>query len=111
MGAGQFNNTSRQNNAQNIDVMEGKVLRLNTESDGGAGEDAWIPNDNPFYDGAPFSPKDFVYTFGHRNAQGLDWVTINGGNLLFSSDLVEKSDEEIYFFIGVNSYGWIRVSG
>jgi aldose sugar dehydrogenase len=111
MGAGQFNNTSRQNNAQNINVMEGKVLRLNTEPDGDAGDDAWIPNDNPFYDGTPFTPKDYVYTFGHRNAQGLDWVNINGSDLLFSSEHGDKSDDEVNIIKGGSSYGWNRVSG
>jgi len=111
MGAGQFNNTSRQNNSQNINVMEGKVLRLNTEPDGGSGKDAWIPDDNPFYDGAPFSPKDYVYTFGHRNAQGLDWAAINSNNLLFSSEHGDKSDDEVNIIKAGNSYGWNRVSG
>lgn len=111
MGAGQFNNTTRTNNALNLDIMEGKVLRLNTETDGGAGKDAWIPNDNPFYDAAPFTPKDYVYTFGHRNAQGLDWVNINGNNLLFSSEHGDKSDDEVNIITSGNSYGWNRVSG
>jgi PQQ-dependent dehydrogenase (s-GDH family) len=111
MGAGQFNNTTRANNAQNIDVMEGKVLRLNTIPDGGAGKDAWIPNDNPFYDGSPLTPKDYVYTFGHRNAQGLDWVNINGADLLFSSEHGDKSDDEVNIIKAGNSYGWNRVSG
>jgi PQQ-dependent dehydrogenase (s-GDH family) len=111
MGAGQFNNTTRANNAQNIDIMEGKVLRLNTIPDGGAGKDAWIPNDNPFYDGSPLTPKDYVYTFGHRNAQGLDWVNINGADLLFSSEHGDKSDDEVNIIKAGNSYGWNRVSG
>ena len=111
MGAGQFNNTSRSNRALTLDVMEGKVLRLNTVPDGGAGDDAWIPNDNPFYDGAPLTPKDYVYTFGHRNAQGLDWVNINGNDLLFSSEHGDKSDDEVNIIRGGNSYGWNRVSG
>lgn len=111
MGAGQFNNTSRANNAQNINIMEGKVLRLNTEPDGDLGKDAWIPNDNPFYDGTPFTPKDYIYTYGHRNAQGLDWVTINGTDLLFSSEHGDKSDDEVNIIRAGNSYGWNRVSG
>lgn len=111
MGAGQFNNTSRPNNAQVLDIMEGKVLRLNTEPDGGMGKDAWIPNDNPFFDGAPYTPSDYVYSFGHRNAQGLDWVNINGNDLLFSSEHGDKSDDEINIIRGGSSYGWNRVSG
>jgi len=44
--------------AQQMDSLAGKILRLNP--------DGTIPADNPF----PGSP---VYTFGHRNAQGLAW--------------------------------------
>jgi glucose/arabinose dehydrogenase len=40
-GAGQFNNAFRTNNAQNKDVYEGKVLRLNTEADGDADDGAY----------------------------------------------------------------------
>ena len=36
MGAGQFNNASRTNYAQNTDTAEGKVLRLNTEPEAGS---------------------------------------------------------------------------
>ncbi len=111
MGAGQFNNTTRANNAQALDIMEGKVLRLNIEPDGGAGKDAWIPDNNPFYNGAPFTPQDYVYSYGHRNAQGLDWVNINGNNLLYSSEHGDKSDDEVNIIRGGNSYGWNRVSG
>jgi hypothetical protein len=111
MGAGQFNNTTRANNAQNIDILEGKVLRLNTVPDNEGEKDMWIPNDNPFYNGAPFSPRDYIYSFGHRNAQGLDWININGADLLFSSEHGDKSDDEINIIKGGKSYGWNRVSG
>jgi glucose/arabinose dehydrogenase len=33
MGAGQYDNISRTNNAQNLTIYEGKILRLNTEPD------------------------------------------------------------------------------
>lgn len=111
LGAGQFNNGSRTNNAQTLDVMEGKVLRLNTETDGDAGADAWVPNDNPFYNGAPISPRDYVYTMGHRNAQGIVWGNVNGTNILFSSEHGDKSDDEVNAITPGNNYGWNRVSG
>jgi aldose sugar dehydrogenase len=111
MGAGQYNNSSRRNNAQDVNIMEGKVLRLNTTPDGDLGKDAWIPNDNPFYDGAPYSAKDYVFSYGHRNAQGLDWVNINGVDYLFSSEHGDKSDDEVNIIKGGKSYGWNRVSG
>lgn len=111
MGAGQFNNASRTNNAQTLDVLEGKILRLNTESDGDAGADAWVPNDNPFYNGTPISPQDYVYTMGHRNAQGIVWGNVNGSDILYASEHGDKSDDEVNIITAGNNYGWNRVSG
>lgn len=111
MGAGQFNNASRTNNAQALDVLEGKVLRLNTESDGDAGADAWVPDDNPFYNGTPITPRDYVFTMGHRNAQGLVWAHINGADILYSAEHGDKSDDEVNLLIGGSNYGWNNVSG
>jgi hypothetical protein len=49
MGAGQFNNLNRTNNAQNVNVYEGKILRLNLEPDPSqSGGDEWIPDNNLF---------------------------------------------------------------
>lgn len=111
MGAGQFNNASRTNNAQALDVLEGKCLRLNTESDGDSGVDAWVPDDNPFYNGAPISPRDYVYTMGHRNAQGLVWADVNGTSRLYNSEHGDKSDDEVNLLVGGGNYGWNEVSG
>lgn len=49
--------------AQDLKILGGKTLRLNP--------DGTIPADNPF----PGSP---VYSYGHRNSQGLDWDPISG---------------------------------
>jgi PQQ-dependent dehydrogenase (s-GDH family) len=111
LGAGQFNNSSRTNNAQAVDVMEGKVLRLNTESDGDAGQDAWVPDTNPFYNSASITPRDYVYSMGHRNAQGLVWGNVNGTDLLYNSEHGDKSDDEVNLISAGNNYGWNRVSG
>ena len=99
MGAGQFDNTSRANNAQNTNIYEGKVLRLNTEIDGST----WIPADNPF--------GNAVYTFGHRNPQGLVWGNVNGVNILYSSEHGPYSDDEINIIEASRNYGWPQVSG
>ncbi len=110
MGAGQFNNSSRTNNAQALDVMEGKILRLNSEPVG-TGDDRWVPGDNPFYNGLPISPRDYVYSRGHRNAQGIVWANINGTDRLFSSEHGDKTDDEVNLITPGNNYGWNRVSG
>ena len=111
MGAGQFLNTTRTENAQNVDVMEGKVLRINTESDGDAGLDAWVPNDNPFYTSGSITPRDYVYSLGHRNPQGLAWGTSGGVNRLFSSEQQDRSDDEINVIQAGKNYGWDQVTG
>lgn len=111
MGCGQFANTNRTENAQVTDAYEGKIYRLNTESDGDAGQDAWVPNDNPFYDGSPITAKDLVYSKGHRNPQGLVWGVVGGNNRLFSSEQSDRADDEINLITAGSNYGWDQVSG
>jgi len=106
MGAGQFDNISRTNNAQNINIYEGKILRLNTEPDGGTG--SWIPADNPFTNGGQTTA---VYTLGHRNPQGLVWGNVNGTDILYSSEHGPFSDDEINVIQVGRNYGWPQVSG
>jgi glucose/arabinose dehydrogenase len=104
MGAGQFDNTSRTNNAQNLTIYEGKILRLNTEAVNGS----WIPQDNPFTNGGQ---PTAVYTFGHRNPQGLVWGNVNGSNILYSSEHGPFSDDEINIIEVGRNYGWPQVAG
>jgi PQQ-dependent dehydrogenase (s-GDH family) len=112
MGAGQFLNTTRTENAQNVDVLEGKSLRLNTESDGDAGLDAWVPNDNPNFNSADgITAQDYVFTMGHRNPQGLAWGNVNGTNRLYSSEQMDRADDEINILQAGHNYGWDKVSG
>lgn len=73
----------------------GKVLRLNP--DGG------IPDDNPVINGV----RSHVYTYGHRNPQGLVFV----GDLLFESEHGPSSDDEINLLVAGGNYGWPHVAG
>ena len=122
MGAGQFNNDTRVNYAQNIDTCEGKILRLNTEPDGDASFGVvheyntwrqWIPNDNPYnHSVAVFNVlKTPVYSFGHRNAQGIVWGNVNGTWRLYSSEHGDKSDDEVNTILPATNYGWPKVAG
>ncbi len=114
MGAGQFLNSTRTENAQNVDVMEGKSLRINTRTDGDAGLDAWVPNDNPFYNSTAISPKDYVFTLGHRNPQGLAWGFAKSSpttNILYSNEQMDRTDDEINILESSKNYGWDKVSG
>ena len=91
MGAGQFNNINRTNNAQTRDTLEGKVLRFNLEPDGDAGAlDKWIPNDNPYTDAN--SKVTAVWSWGHRNGQG---IAFGSNGILYQSEQQDKSDDEV----------------
>lgn len=111
MGAGQFLNSTRTENAQNINVIEGKVLRINTQPDGDGGADNWVPNDNPFYNATSITAQDYVFSLGHRNAQGLEWGNVNGNNILYSSEQMDRTDDEINIIESGKNYGWDKVSG
>ena len=111
LGAGQFNNSSRTNSAQAIDVMEGKILRLNSEPDNDGGVDDWIPNDNPYYNNSTITARDYVYSMGHRNAQGIVWGNVGGTNRLYSSEHGDKTDDELNLITAGSNYGWNQVSG
>ena len=111
LGAGQFNNASRPNNAQTLDAFDGKIIRLNTETDNDAGDDEWVPDDNPYYNGTPITARDYVYTLGHRNAQGIVWGNVNGVDVLYNSEHGDKTDDEVNRLIAGGNYGWPRMVG
>lgn len=102
-GANQFGNACIEIRAQYLPTSpsdysdyKGKVLRLNI--------DGSIPSDNPTLAGI----KSHVYTYGHRNAQGI----IFGSNgLLYSSEHGPKTDDEINIISSGNNYGWPLVAG
>src|SRR5579862_3829004 len=112
-GAGQFNNGFRTNNAQDKDIYEGKVLRLNTEDDGDIDDGAyspWIPNDNPIVNSVS-GKVNAVYSFGHRNAQGLVWAHVGTQYILYNSEHGDKSDDEVNIISPGRNYGWPKVAG
>jgi glucose/arabinose dehydrogenase len=79
--------------AQNLNHLSGKFLRLEL--------DGTVPSDNPFA-GNP------VYSFGHRNAQGL-YLAPNG--LLYSSEHGPSTDDELNIIEIGRNYGWPNVHG
>lgn len=60
--------------AQDMTSLGGKTLRLN--------DDGSIPDDNPFY--GQEGKRAEIFSFGHRNAQGIDWQA--GSGLMFQSE-------------------------
>jgi glucose/arabinose dehydrogenase len=74
--------------AQNAGSLAGKILRINP--------DGSIPSDNPF-SGSP------VYSYGHRNVQGLAW-DLNG--TMFATEHGESDNDEINVIKPGENYGW-----
>ena len=79
--------------AQNIDALEGKILRINL--------DGSIPNDNPF-------PQSYVYSYGHRNPQGLTWAT---DGTMYASEHGNAANDEINVIEKGKNYGWPDIEG
>src|SRR5207253_7798708 len=61
--------------AQDLNSRNGKILRLNTNGS--------VPADNPI-------PNSYVYTWGHRNPQGL---TLGPNGIVYSSEHGPTNDD------------------
>ncbi|MED3571152.1 PQQ-dependent sugar dehydrogenase [Cytobacillus praedii] len=79
--------------AQDIHSLGGKILRMNL--------DGSIPADNPIQD-------SYVYTYGHRNPQGLAWAQ---DGVLYESEHGPSANDEVNFIQPGRNYGWPVIIG
>jgi PQQ-dependent dehydrogenase (s-GDH family) len=100
MGAGQFSNRTRPNNAQNPASYEGKILRFNIDTVGGL---PWVPADNPY------SSTSAVWSIGLRNNQGFAYNP--SLNILYGASHGPYSDDEINIIQGFKNYGHPLIEG
>jgi aldose sugar dehydrogenase len=84
--------------AQSLDNHVGKVLRLR--------DDGSAPDDNPFVGRSDAKPE--IYTYGHRNVQGLAWHPVTGE--LWATEIGPMAGDELNRLVPGNNYGWPVVS-
>jgi len=102
-GANQFEYSCNPNLAQvlptsptDYDNYPGKTLRINL--------DGSIPSDNPVLN----SIQSHIYTYGHRNAQGIIFAQ---DGTLYNSEHGAKVDDEINVVKKGKNYGWPEIAG
>lgn len=84
--------------AQNNQNHIGTIVRLNL--------DGSIPKDNPYFSSPKFKPE--IWTFGHRNPQGLVFDT--NRNILWAIEHGPRGGDEINSIQKGENYGWPVVS-
>jgi glucose/arabinose dehydrogenase len=78
---------------QDLGSLAGKILRMT--------RDGRVPGDNPF-------EGSYVYSYGHRNPQGLAW---DGAGRLFVAEHGQSGRDEINLVRRGANFGWPSVSG
>ncbi len=79
--------------AQDKDSLAGKILRIATNGS--------TPVDNP-------DPNSYVYSYGHRNVQGLTW---DSDGELYATEHGPQANDEINLIEADTNYGWPEVEG
>lgn len=90
IGAG---DRSKNKNAQKLNFLHGKIIRLN--------DDGSIPFDNPVFDSNKPSP---IYAYGVRNPQGLVFDHISGN--LYETEHGPMGGDEVNIIRQGENYGW-----
>jgi glucose/arabinose dehydrogenase len=80
--------------AQDLTSDLGKIVRLN--------EDGSVPPDNPFIGQA--SVRSEIYTWGHRNAQGLIYDPQSAR--LYETEHGPRGGDELNIIVAHRNYGW-----
>jgi glucose/arabinose dehydrogenase len=79
--------------AQDLASLSGKIYRMN--------DDGTTPADNPFA-----SP---VFSYGHRNPQGIDWHPASGD--LWGTEHGQIGNDEVNLILPGRNYGWPVIEG
>ncbi|APV44700.1 Glucose/arabinose dehydrogenase, beta-propeller fold [Dehalogenimonas formicexedens] len=90
-------------NAQNTDVLLGKILRIDVDE----GSPYGIPEDNPFSGG---DGKPEIFAWGLRNPFHIAF-DMGGDHELFAGDAGQHQWEEVDIVVRGGNYGWNLMEG
>jgi glucose/arabinose dehydrogenase len=79
-----------QNSAQDLSSWNGKILRMNLDGTPATGNP--FPSQNPY-----------VYSYGHRDPQGLAW---DSSGQLYETEHGPTSNDEVNIIYAGKNYGW-----
>jgi glucose/arabinose dehydrogenase len=82
--------------AQDLGSFRGKVLRMNLNGT--------APPDNPLYNGAPITARDYIYALGFRNPFGGAWRAADGQH--YEVENGPNSNDRFARVISGGNYGW-----
>lgn len=103
-GDGHYNDADQ--NAQNLGVPQGKMLRINPLQ-GPNGQPYTVPSDNPFVGQAGKLPE--IYAYGLRFPQTFSWDRVTGA--MYINDLGQDVVEEVNVGVAGANYGWSQREG
>lgn len=83
--------------AQSLDSLLGKILRINT--------DGSIPDDNPFVGRNDARPE--IFSYGHRNPQG---VVVSQEGKIWIHEHGPKGGDELNLIVPGINYGWPAIT-
>src|SRR5215470_8579789 len=93
-------------NGQNLQTLLGKMLRIDVDHTGAAGQPYAIPSDNPFVNGGGL-PE--IYAFGFRNPFRFSFDRPTGR--VFVADVGQARFEEIDILPKGGNFGWNIMEG
>lgn len=89
-------------NAQKLNSIFGKILRIDPLGKNSANGKYGIPASNPFVKTADALGE--IYSYGHRNPGRFSWDSKNGN--MFEAEIGQNLNEEINQIIAGGNYGW-----
>lgn len=95
--------------AQRLDSIFGKLLRIDPDGDNSANGQYGVPADNPYANDGDSGTLAEIYSSGFRNLHRIGWDLETG--TLVGTDIGQNRTEEVNFPKSGANYGWSEYEG